>query len=272
VVGQHAVFVAAEGELLQRHGFAWPNPPSVDHVAPTYRHLMRNDRERCFVAEADGRVVGYSAAFVREDFAFLAALFIDPAHQGSGVGRRLMELALHGAPKRQATISDSIQPVSNALYAKHGLFPATPILAFQGPARLAVTSDLDAADVTPGALAMLDRDAYGFDRSIDHAFWASRATPTLWLDRGEPVAYSYRWPSGRIGPLAGRDEQAAAAALVGELARGPNHTIQIPGTSVSLVRVAVEAGLRLLAPPGLLLLSDGMAPPKSLAISSYGLC
>jgi ribosomal protein S18 acetylase RimI-like enzyme len=271
VAAQHAVFVAAEGELLERHGFAWRSPPLVDAVAPGYLHLLRHDGERCFVAEADGRVVGYSAGFVRGAAWFLASLFIDPAYQGVGVGRRLMGLALSGAPERRLTISDSIQPVSNALYAKHGLYPITPILGFKGPSKVELASDLSASEITPSALAMLDQAAYGFDRSVDHEFWATQAVPTLWRRGDKAVAYSYRWPTGRIGPLAGLDDAAAAAALAAELAQPISHLVQVPGTSTSMVRVAIEAGLELAAPPGLLLLSEGVAPPRSLAISSYGL-
>jgi GNAT superfamily N-acetyltransferase len=271
VEAQHGVFVAAEGELLGRHGFAWSSPPPLDALAPTLRHLLRHDGERCFVAEHEGRVVGYSAALVRGDTWFLAALFIDPGYQGAGVGRHLLELALAGAPDRRLTISDAIQPVSNALYTRHGLLPTTPILAFHGQPARGMASDVVASEVTPSALALLDQAAYGFDRAIDHEYWASRAAPTLWLRRGEPVAYSYRWPNGRIGPLAGCDEPGAAAALAAELARQASNVIEIPGTSRSLVRVAAEAGLRFHAPPGLLLLSDGVEPPRSLAISSYGL-
>jgi hypothetical protein len=118
---------------------------------------------------------------------------------------------------------------------------------------------------------MLDRAAYGFDRSLDHLYWAAQAAPTLWLRSGKPVAYSYRWATGRVGPLAGRDGASAGAALEAELARQPDAVVQIPGTSRSLVRVAVAAGLRLVAPPGLLLVSDEVEPPRTLAISSYGL-
>jgi GNAT superfamily N-acetyltransferase len=271
VEAEHAVFIAAEGELLRRHGFDWSEPPPLDVFAPKLRHLLRHDGERCLVAEVAGQVVGYSAAFVRGETWFLAALFIDPGHQGLGIGRRLLELALVGAPPRRLTISDSIQPVSNALYAKHGLLPTTPILPFRGPATVEVSSDLVASEPTPAALAMLDSAAYGFDRALDHTFWATEAAPTLWLRDGQPVAYSYRWPSGRIGPLGGRDEASAAAALQAELARQPNPYIEIPGTARSLVRAAIASGLRIVPPPGLLLTSDGVEPPRSLAISSYGL-
>jgi hypothetical protein len=117
----------------------------------------------------------------------------------------------------------------------------------------------------------LDRLAYGFDRTIDHAFWSAHASPTLWLRDGEPVAYSYRWSSGRIGPLAGRDDASAAAALWAELPGPELPFVEIPGTSRSLVKVALAAGMRLTAPPGLLLVSDGVEPLRTVAISSYGL-
>jgi GNAT superfamily N-acetyltransferase len=271
IEAEHAVFVAAEGELLRRHGFGWSTPPPIDRFAPGHHHLLAHDGQRCFVAESDGRVVGYSAVIVREEASFLAALFVDPGSQGVGVGRKLFALAFAEAPARRMTISDAIQPISNALYARNGLLPATPILGFEGHPSNIEPSDLEASRPAADALAVLDRAAYGFDRSVDHAFWAAQASPTLWLRNGEPVAYSYRWPTGRVGPIAGKDEASAAAALWAEVGREPSLHVEIPGTCRSLVRVALAAGLRLTAPVGLLLLSDGIEAPHSLAISSYGL-
>lgn len=271
IEAEHAVFVAAEGDLLERHGFGWPEPPPLERMAPGLRHLLAHDGGRCFVAEQDGRVVGYSAVFVRQDTAFLAALFIDPSHQGMGVGRELFALAFDGAPPRRLTISDAIQPISNAIYARNGLLPITPILGFRGEVTGVRASGLEAATPESDALAALDLAAYGFDRAVDHVYWATRARPMLWLREGSPVAYSYRWPTGRIGPIAGRDETTAAAALLAELEQPGAVSVEIPGTSRSLVRVALGAGLQLLAPAGLLLVSDGVEPPRSIAISSYGL-
>jgi hypothetical protein len=47
--------------------------------------------------------------------------------------------------------------------------------------------------------------------------------------------------------------------------------VHVPGSSRELVEAALAAGLRFEAPPGLLLLSAGVAQPRSLAIASYGL-
>jgi GNAT superfamily N-acetyltransferase len=270
LAAQHAVFVAAEGELLARHRFAW-SPPPLERLEPGFRHMLATDRERCFVAEADGRVVGYSAAFVRGDVAFLASLFIHPDVQGRGIGRRLFGLALEGSPSRRMTISDAIQPVSNALYARNGLLPTTPVLGFEGEPAEPGPSGLIAAEPDAASLAALDEAGYGFDRALDHPFWATQAIPTLWRFDGAAVAYSYRWPNGRIGPLVGRDPAMAARALRAELALGGPVSVEIPGSSRSLVAAALAAELRLEAPPGLLLIADGLAAPTTLAISSYGL-
>ncbi len=269
--GMYDVFLAAEGELLGRHGFGWQTPPPRERLTSGHGHLLAHDGERCFVAEAEGRVVGYAAAFVRGATTFLAALFIDPGFQGRGVGRGLLERVLTGAPPARITISDAIQPVSNAIYARWGMLPATPILGFSGEASALPAAAVEPADPERAALARLDAAAYGFDRTIDHAFWARQAAGTLWLAEGEPVAYSYRWPAGRIGPIAGLEPRWAAAALVAELARRRDAYVEIPGTSRTLVSAAFSAGLRLQAPPGLLLLSDGVDAPRALAISSYGL-
>jgi GNAT superfamily N-acetyltransferase len=265
------VFVAAEGELLRRHGFGWSTSPPLERFTSLHRHLLAHDGQRCFVAEADGRVVGYSALIVREETSYLAALFVDPGFQGVGVGRELLALTYAEAPARRMTISDAIQPISNALYARYGMLPATPILGFDGQPSRILPSGLEASQPTAVALASLDQAAYGFDRSVDHAFWATVASPTLWLRGGEPVAYSYRWSIGRVGPVAARDEASAAAALWAEIAREPSTRVEIPGTGRSLVQVAFAAGLRLAAPAGLLLLSEGVEAPRTLAISSYGL-
>jgi GNAT superfamily N-acetyltransferase len=270
IPGEHRVFVAAERELLTRHNFPWASPP-LDGFAPGQRHMIRNDAGRCHVAVAEGEVVGFGNTWVRGGTWFLAALFIDPGWQGLGVGRRLMELACAGVPSRGMTITDSIQPISNALYSKLGLLPATPILGFEGETRVEVVAGLATGPVTREALRSLDLAAYGFDRAIDHEFWATRGEGTVWYRGGEPVAYSYRRSNGQVGPLGGADPESAALALRAELARGGPASLGIPGTSRSLVRTALAAGLRLQAPAGLLLTTDGTIPPTSLAISSYGL-
>jgi GNAT superfamily N-acetyltransferase len=266
-----AVFRAAIGEVFRRHAFEPPSPPP-EAFAAQHRHLLRHDGERCFVAEEDGRVTAYVAAFERGDAWFLSSLFVCPSHQGRGLGRALLERAWGGESRRRLTLTDSIQPISNGLYARHGLVPTTPLLALVGTPRVEERDALESAAPTADELVALDRAAYGFDRSVDHAYWSGVGRGTLWLRGGEPAAYSYVVDGAWIGPVAGVDGQAAADALRAELGRAEGQVrVLVPGTSRELVETALAAGLRIGGPPGLLLLSAGAQAPTSLAISGYTL-
>jgi len=268
IEAEHRVFCRAEGDLRRRHGFPWVEPP-LGWFASIARHLLSTDPERFFVAEEDGGVVGFSAAFQRDDTWFLAALFIDPDYQGQGIGRRLFEMAAKDSPPRRITITDAIQPVSNALYTRYGLIPTTPVLLFEGAPSGLTPDILDPDRPDPGELALLDRVGLGFERSVDHDFWQRQRTCTVWRRDGRAVAYAYRSLTGSIGPLVGLDPVSAAAALRAELRRVQRASVLIPGSARGLVEVAVTAGLRLVPPPGLLLLSPEPSPPTGVAISNY---
>ena len=222
------------------------------------------------MATNEDRVVGFGAAFVRADVWFLASLFVQPAFQGQGVGGRLLELAWEGEYRGRLTITDAFQLVSTGLYARRGLIPATPILSMDGEPHCESPAGLEKVAPEFESLVALDQASYGFDRTSDHAYWSAHARPALWLRDGQPVAYSYAWPSGDIGPVAGRDGIDAAEALQAELASrtGSFARVIIPGSSPALVEVALAAGLRLCRPPGLLLLSRARAAasPRDLEL------
>jgi GNAT superfamily N-acetyltransferase len=113
----HAVFLAAIGGLYRRHAFTPPEPP-LEAFAAQQRHLLEHDAERCWVYEQNGEVVAYAAAFVRDETWYLSSLFVDPAVQARGVGSRLLDRVWGDGAGRRLTMTDAIQPVSNALYAR----------------------------------------------------------------------------------------------------------------------------------------------------------
>jgi GNAT superfamily N-acetyltransferase len=273
--GEFAVFAAAQQELHTRRGADWvaqPYDPS-GRWATVHRHLLEIDGDRSFVAEDANRIVGFTAAIVRGNWWYFSALFVDPEYQGKGVGRRLLDLTWGGPHQSRMTITEAIQPISNGLYARQGLLPVTPVLGLIGEPRIAPVDDLEPMAPDPDALRPLDLAAYGFDRRVDHEFWARTCErATLWKRHGTPVAYSYLSPFG-VGPVAGRDAKSAAQALQAELARcaGQEVEIGIPGTATALVDVALRAGLRF-TDPGLLLVSPAdQQPPTALALHSYWL-
>jgi GNAT superfamily N-acetyltransferase len=256
VPAMHAVFVAALGELFERHGFDAPSPP-LEAWSNQQQHLLRTGES--VVAEEGGAVVGFGASFTRGEDWFLASLFVAPVVQARGLGSALLDAVWGEAPRRR-TCTDAIQPVSNALYARRGLVPATPLLTFSGRPALDRPAEPVVTDV-----AAIDEAAYGFDRGVDHGYWSTIGRRTGWGD-----AYSYAFPHGDIGPVAGLDAAAAARALGAELTAADGEVrVRIPGSARALVEVALEAGLRLSPVPGLVLLSENAAPPTALACSGY---
>jgi GNAT superfamily N-acetyltransferase len=269
------VFVGAQQELHTHRGAEWSTSP-FDPAGPwaaVHRHLLTHDSGRSFVAEDAGQIIGFTAAMVRDDCWYFSALFVRPEYQGQGVGGRLLDLTWGGPYRCRFTITEAIQPVSNTLYARRGLLPVVPVLGLAGKPRIDAGEGLEPELPDPEALRMIDAAAYGFDRALDHEFWArtcSRAR--MWTHHGEPVAYSYLSPFG-LGPVAGSDAPSAAAALRAELSRLAEQEIEvaIPGTATALVDVALKAGLRF-TDPGLLLLSPAeQPPPTALALHSYWL-
>ncbi len=269
VAALHGVFCRAMRPVVEARGYDWEDPP-LEQYSLGPRHLLTTDPDRCWVAESRGQVLAYTSAFVRDSTWFFASLFIDPQLQGRGVGKHLFALAVDDAPQRRLTITDSIQPISNALYGRNGLLPIAPLVRFVGAGTLG-TPELELADTPVERLTPIDRAAYGFGRGVDHRYWALRGDRHVWRRHGEPVAWAYRWANGNIGPLAAIDASTAAAALRSELALGGAASIEAPASARSIHATALGAGLRITPPIGLLLASDGVEAPTSLAIGSYGL-
>lgn len=270
----YGVFRAAVEDLFGRHAFEPPRPPEEVFVRQ-HRHLLDHDSERFWVAEENHRPVGFGAALVRDDTWFLSALFVAPDRQAAGVGKELLHRAWdadRAGIRRRLTIVDAIQPISTGMYSRAGLLPVAPLLNLAGEPNGKAAADLEPAGVDEGALALLDSAAYGFDRALDHVFWRRDARVTLWLRKGDPVAYGYRWPGGRIGPVAGRTPEDTSAALASELARAAGRfvTLIVPGTARPALAAALTAGLRYTDPPGLILSTDG-AGPAALVPHGYSL-
>jgi GNAT superfamily N-acetyltransferase len=267
------IFNAAIGDVYRRHAFDPPAPP-LEVFANQQQHVLAHDGERCFVAEKGSAAVGFASAWARDEVWFLASLFVRPEAQGAGVGKALLDAVWGEDGGRRTTITDAIQPVSNALYARRGLVPATPVLSFGGVPRAEAPRGLEplAGEPDRDTLRSLDVAAYGCDRAVDHAYWSALARRTVWLRDGAAVAWSYVFPGGAVGPVAGADGAAAAHALQAELARARAEVrVRIPGSARAAVEVALAAGLRLGPTPGLLLLSEAVAPPTALAVGSYTL-
>jgi GNAT superfamily N-acetyltransferase len=266
--GADDVFRRALDHYLVPRGFpAVPANDDDDH--PAFRHLLRHDGPRFWVADRGGEVVAWSSALLRRDWWFLSMLFVLPDEQGKGLGRALFEHARAGTPPDgvRATCTDSLQPVSNTLYARLGLLPRQVLVELTGRPRAdvgrprlgrLVPEPLDAA--AAAGLGVIDDAVLGVDRTVDHQFYLGRGRRRGWLFRraGRPVAYVMTRENGWIGPMAclrAADSETVTRFALAELvaAGAEEASAGVPAANEGAQRALWAAGLRYKETPALLL-------------------
>jgi ribosomal protein S18 acetylase RimI-like enzyme len=121
------------GRVLHLHGVLYAREMEFDltfegYVAATLAHFaspIDPSRERLWLAEVDGRLVGCVAIVKHaEEVAQLRWLLVDPAFRGRGLGRRLVEEALTFARAAgyRSVFLDTVKelPVAAELYRSAG--------------------------------------------------------------------------------------------------------------------------------------------------------
>ena len=215
-------------------------PIEAESITRLHEHLLSTDPDRFVVAtrptvdEGEGgeRIVGCTSAVRRGDLWFLSMLFIRPDEQGAGLGRALLARILPTDGAVLATATDTAQPISNALYASLGMVPRMPVFSVIGrPARhgfeplpsgvVAQALGIGAYD-REGAVAAIvdaiDRELLGFIRPRDHGLMGLEGREGFLYRRpdGAVVGYGFASQTGRVGPVAARDE-AMLAPILGHL-------------------------------------------------------
>ena len=291
VAPSSTVFYAAlDGLTERRHQAPWPRNEAP--MLRLFERLLASHPAGGAVATIGSRVVGFGIAVERERSWFLGFLFVEPALQAAGVGRRLLERILPAKGAQAwladggvlATCAEAIQLVSTGLYASLAMRPRDPIYPMVGMPRAealgrlpqsveGVTFERIEASEGPQwlaeTLAPLDVAAVGHRRPIDHRDDSTEGRRgVLFRDRGDghALGYGYVQPVGRIGPAYVTDPallEGVVADLIGRVQPPGAWQFFVPGASASMTAL-LRAGLRLDDPP-IMHCSSG----PSLAVESY---
>jgi GNAT superfamily N-acetyltransferase len=250
-------------------------PDDLAAILRLYDHLRTTDPDGFVVAERadEARIVGFVSALRRGPLWFLSMLFVQPEMQGGGLGRALLDRVTPPAGSASlATCTDSLQPISNALYASLGIAPRIPLNRLVGlpdrPHALPPLPDGIRAvgfdEMGNGAdgglrgaalddeLAALDREILGFgpEHRPDHELVRlEERIGFLYLGPdGGPLGYGYASAAGRVGPIAVRDA-ALLDAVIGHLVttvrpRGA-FGIWLPGAAGTAMTSLLRAGFRI---------------------------
>jgi GNAT superfamily N-acetyltransferase len=242
-------------------------PDELGPITRLYRHLQSTDPPRFVVAtreELDGpmreRIVGFASAVERERLWFLSMLFVQPGEQGRGLGKALLDQVMPPVEQDRvlATATDSMQPISNALYASLGLVPRMPLLSIVGrperpdaleslPAGITVRpmEPSDAAEVDA-----IDAKVLGVRHRVDHDYIGAEGRQGFVFrsSGGDALGYGYTSAVGRVGPAAVLEQRllwpVVSHLLTAVEPRGAS-AVWAPGAAGPLVRGMLRAGLRL---------------------------
>ena len=220
LTGASRCHAAAFNALNRHHGYPDQQYP-VSVINPYFRFALTGPSTAFWVAEVDGEVYGLGIASVFDDVWFLSHLFVDPAAQGCGLGRRLLEQTMDDdrlpRAENRALVTMAYNHVSLGLYARYGLQPRSMIYRVEADSRSIdvprlKSRTLEAAAEGHSRLASVfrsvDRQSLSLDRPWHHRFFLSCSNARcLLLRRGDEVeGYVYVWDDGRVGPAAARSE------------------------------------------------------------------
>jgi len=246
-----------------------PLPTDNPSLRRLHEHTLATDPARFVVAERRGRgganrVVAFGSAVERGPLWFLSMLFVEPREQARGLGRALLAEILPSPPDGRvlATCTDSVQPVSNGLYASLGIVPRMPLFNLIGRPRDDVAwpglpagirsqrvSDHEAWQADPEVQA-LDRSILGFAHPQDHAFVLDepRRCFAYRTSDGRLVGYGYAGEVGRVGPIA-VSEANLLGPVLGHVLRAVEprgaSSVWLPGDAGDAIGLAIASGLRI---------------------------
>jgi GNAT superfamily N-acetyltransferase len=250
------IFDTSYGDLHRRYELEDEEPADADWLRPILAHFLTTDPTGTLLASEAGEPIAFASSFRRDDYWFLSFLFVDPAFQGRGLGRTLLEeLAPARSDAVLATVVESFQPVSTGLYAKAGMSPQAIKYWLTGVSRTGslppLPSDLHREPVTETDqvdIDALDRSVLGFTRPLDHRWWRDAKTPCWSYRRGSNlVAYAYV-DDGYVGPVLAADEGTLClviADLVGGAEDPASMSVNLCGHSAEAFRMLMEAGARI---------------------------
>jgi GNAT superfamily N-acetyltransferase len=279
----------ASGDLHRSHGLPPSGGPAPARAIAFRAHALRHDPEGFWVAQAGDRIAGFGIATVREAGWYLAALHVLPEYQSAGVGRELLGRCLAAAPDSapRFTLSEAMNAMSNAIYARQGMVPRAALLPFEGPVQgpgpaaspaVLVPLALGSGPAAAKVIDEIDRDVLGTARRIDHDLWGSieGVSGFLLADGDTVVGYAYVSKDGAVGPAAFRPgvDAAAAAGALAQCARELGATrlrLQVFGPARAVIEHLLSTGFRLQSDLGLLLATEPFGHLDRYLVSSDAL-
>jgi GNAT superfamily N-acetyltransferase len=267
------MFEAFKG-IADSHAFPW-DFPSVAVATELAHAFIGSPTVFGVVAERDGRVAGSNFLGEGDPIRAVGPITVDPAAQGDGIGRRLMEAVIERG--RGATgirlVQDAFNTRSMSLYASLGFDVMEPLLLVAGKpksgpvpgfeVRPLVASDMSACEALCRRVHGITRNGeVGDARRLFRPFVVRRGghltgyltAPTFWImNHG----------------VAETDEDMTALILGAAALSQEPVSLLVPTRSTSFLRWCLSEGLRAVKPMTLMAMGQYQQPQGAVFPSVF---
>ena len=220
------------------------------------------------VAEHDGRIVGSNFLDERDPIRGVGPITIDPQHQSTGVGRRLMEAVMERGRGAAGVrlLQDAFHMRSLSLYASLGFEVKESVVVISGKPRSEPVGGGEVRPITEDDLEhceALCKKVHGFERTNELRDAMQAFAPFVAIREGRITAYASNvtfWPMAH--GVAESDEDMKALLLGAAAAVEEPIAFLVPIRS-GLVRWCLAEGLRLVKPMNLMAVGEYHEPSGS---------
>jgi predicted N-acetyltransferase YhbS len=241
--------------IHDRHRFA-RDFPTLDAALELTTNFIAHPSIHGIVAESDGRMVGSNFLDERGPVRGVGPITVDPAAQGLGVGRELMQAVLDRSEGALGVrlLQDSFNTGSLALYASLGFEVAEPVALMRGRPRSAEAEGVEVRPLEEGDLGeaeQLHRRVHGFERTAElaDALAVPGFTPTVAVREGRIVAYAATLTFFPAAHAVAETPADMAGLIAGTLAATDEPgSFLLPTRQAELFRWALGEGLRVVKP------------------------
>lgn len=248
------------------------------------KHLLTFDGLGGLVAEVDGEVMGVAWVHPRGPVATIGPIAVDPAAQGQGIGRQLLErsLAIAGSGVPQVRlVHESFNARSLGIYLRAGFRVVAPLLDLERTPTVALEPSPPASNMALRAATTADRArltardgrAFGAPRPQSVDLYIERGVVQV-AERGSQLAgYAFGIGFKRIAYLgaASADDPDTLLALATTVTatlheRGQTVRTLVPATDRRLVDGLLAAGFRVARACHYMVRGGGTAPPANYVL------
>lgn len=251
--------------IADAHGFP-QDFPSVDIPTQLAATFIAHRSIFGVVAEEGGRVVGTGFVTERDPIRAVGPIAVDPAHQGSGIGRQLMGAVLDRAKGAVGVrlVGDTFNTRSVALYASLGFEVKEPLLLMRGTPRSGPMPGFAVRSLVPdeiGGCSRLCSSVHAVERTAELRD-AIQAFAPVTLERDSSISGYMTAPT--FWPMnhgIATTESDMRALIAGAAAESPEPvSFLLPVRQASLFRWCLGQGLRVVKPMTLMAIGEYQEP------------